>query len=50
MFWCGITEGKSKLGRPRIRWEENITMGNEETGWEGVEWNDLRIGLGGQVL
>ena len=33
----GIPEGKKPLGRPRIRWEENISMDIEETGWEGVD-------------
>jgi hypothetical protein len=36
----GIPEGKRPLGRPRIRWEEYITMDIEETGWVGVDWED----------
>ena len=36
-----IPEGKRPLGRPRSRWEENIKMDIEETGWEGVDWNDF---------
>jgi hypothetical protein len=37
----GIPEGKRPLGRPRIRWEENISMDIEETVWESVDWDDL---------
>jgi hypothetical protein len=28
---------KRPLGRPRHRWEDNIRMDLQETGWEGVE-------------
>jgi len=28
-------EGKRPLGRPRHRWEDNITMDLSEVGWEG---------------
>jgi hypothetical protein len=37
----GIPEGNKPLGRPRIRWEENISMDIEESGWKGVDWDDL---------
>jgi hypothetical protein len=37
----GKLEGKRTLGRPSTRWEENINMNLEETGWEGVDSNDL---------
>ena len=37
----GIPEGKRPLGRPRIRWEENISMDIEESVWEGVDCDDL---------
>jgi hypothetical protein len=33
-----IFGGKRPLGRPRHRWEENITMYLKETGWNVVEW------------
>ena len=46
----GKPEGKSPLGRPRLRWEDNIKMepckvGGVET---GCSW--LRIGTGGGHL
>jgi len=37
----GKTEGKTPLGRPRLRWEDNIKSGFHEIGWEGVNWFDL---------
>jgi len=40
-FLVGIPEGKRPLGRPRIRWEENISMDIEKSVWEGVDWDDL---------
>jgi hypothetical protein len=33
----GETEGKSALGRPRLRWEDNIKMDFEEVGWVGMD-------------
>jgi hypothetical protein len=42
---CRISVGKQKgwrpLGRPRRRWEENITMDFIEIGWSGVDWISL---------
>jgi hypothetical protein len=37
----GEPEGKRPLGRPRIRWEDNIKMGLREPGLEGVDWINL---------
>jgi hypothetical protein len=37
----GKPEGKSPLGRPRCRWEDNIRMDVREIGWEGVDWMHL---------
>jgi hypothetical protein len=37
----GNPEGKSPLGRPRRRWEDNIRMYLTETGWEAVDWINL---------
>jgi hypothetical protein len=34
-------KGKTPLGRPRRRWEDNIRMDLRETGWEGVDWMGL---------
>jgi hypothetical protein len=31
----GKPEGKRTLGRPRLRWEDNIRMDLGEIGWEG---------------
>jgi hypothetical protein len=32
----GKPEGKRPLGRPRLRWEDNIKIYVKETGWESV--------------
>jgi hypothetical protein len=37
----GKPEGKRPLGRPRLRWEENIRMDLREIGWGGMDWIDL---------
>ena len=47
----GKPEGKSPLGRPRPRWEDNIKMDLQEVGCgvcTGSSW--LRIGTGGGKL
>jgi len=31
-------EWKRLLGRPRLRWEDNIRMDRKEIVWEFVEW------------
>jgi hypothetical protein len=36
-----IPEGKSPLGRPRHRWEDNIKMGLQEVGWGSMDWTAL---------
>jgi hypothetical protein len=36
----GKPEGKSRLGRPRRRWMDNIKMDFRETGWDGMVWID----------
>jgi hypothetical protein len=33
-------EGKGPLGKPRLRWEDNIKMDLQEVGGVG-DWNDL---------
>jgi hypothetical protein len=43
----GKLEGKRPLGRPRLRWEDDIKMDLHEVGcgaWIGLIW--LRIGIG----
>jgi len=37
----GIPEGKSPLGRPRYRWEDNIKMDLQEVGCGGMDWIEL---------
>jgi hypothetical protein len=37
----GKPEGKRPLGRPRRRWEDNITMYLQEGGCGGTEWIEL---------
>jgi hypothetical protein len=34
-------EGKTPLGRPRHRWEDNIKMDLQEVGLGGMDWTDL---------
>ena len=42
---CGVLvgkpEGKRPLGRPRIRWEDNIQMDLPEVGCGGMDWIEL---------
>jgi len=37
----GKPEGKRLLGRPRLRWENNIKMDFQEMGCGGVDWIEL---------
>jgi hypothetical protein len=34
----GRPEGRSPLGRPRRRWEDNIKMDIQEVGWGDMDW------------
>jgi hypothetical protein len=43
----GKPEGRRPLGRPRLRWEDNIKMDLQEV---GTGWSGLRIGTGGGHL
>jgi hypothetical protein len=36
--WVGRPEGKRPLGRPRLRWEDNIKLDFRETGIDGANW------------
>ena len=40
-FWWGKPEGKSPLGRPSRRWEDNIEMDHQEVGCVGIDWIEL---------
>ena len=35
------TQRKEVLGRPRLRWENNIKMDIQEMAWRGMGWIDL---------
>ena len=37
----GKPEGKSPLGRPRHRWEDNIKMDFQEVGCCGMDWIEM---------
>jgi len=37
----GKSEGKRPLGRPKLRWEDNIKMDLQEVGCGGMDWIDL---------
>jgi len=34
----GKPKGKTPLGRPRRRWQENIKMNLHEVGWGSMDW------------
>ena len=37
----GRPEGKRALGRPRLRWDDNIKMDLQDVVWRGMDWIDL---------
>jgi len=37
----GKAEGKTPLGRPRRRWEDNIRINLRDMGWVGKDWMHL---------
>jgi hypothetical protein len=37
----GRSEGRRPLGRPRLRWEDNIKIDLQEMGFGGMDWIDL---------
>jgi len=39
--FVGKPEGKRPLGRPRIRWEDNIKLGLQEVGCGSMDWIEL---------
>jgi hypothetical protein len=51
--FVGKPEEKRQLGRPRLRWEDNINMDLREIGWGGGVWTGytwLRIRTSGVIL
>ena len=40
-FWWEKPEGKRPLGRPRLRWEDNIKMDLQEVECGSMDWIDL---------
>jgi len=40
----GKSDGKKPLGRPRHRWEDNITMDLQEVGCGCMDWIELAQG------
>jgi hypothetical protein len=49
----GKPEGKSSLGRPRHKWEDNIKIDLQEVGCGSMDWTELardRTGRGGGHL
>jgi len=41
MVLVGKPEGKRQLGRPRLRWEDNIKMDLQKVECGGMDWIDL---------
>jgi hypothetical protein len=39
--WVGKPEGKSPLGRPRRRWEDNIKVDLQEMGCGVMDWIEM---------
>jgi hypothetical protein len=37
----GKPEGKRPLGRPTLRWVNNIKMDLIEIGWDGMGWDEM---------
>jgi hypothetical protein len=36
--FIGKHEGKTPLGRPKHRWEDNVKLDHGEIRWEGEDW------------
>ena len=45
----GKPQGKSPLGRPRRRWEDNVKMELQEVGCGGMDWIEDRDRWGALV-
>jgi hypothetical protein len=37
----GKPEWKKLLGKPRLRWVDNMEIDLRETGWDGMDWIDV---------
>jgi hypothetical protein len=42
----GKPEGNRPLGRPRLRWMNNIKMDLRDIEWDGMDWIGLAQGRG----
>jgi hypothetical protein len=40
----GKPKGRSPLGRPRYKWEENVKLDLREIGWGSMDWIHLAEG------
>jgi len=40
-FMVGKHKGKTQLGRPRRRWDDNINIELQEVGCGGIDWIDM---------
>jgi len=40
-FWWGNLRERDHLGRPRLRWKDNIKMDLQEVGCDGMDWIEL---------
>jgi hypothetical protein len=43
VYWVLVEKSKEKrpLGRPRLRWNDNIKMDLQEVGWRAMDWIEL---------
>jgi hypothetical protein len=41
MVLVGIPERTRLLGRPRLRWDDNIKSDLQKVGWGGMDWIGL---------
>jgi hypothetical protein len=49
--FVGKHEGTRSLGRPRLRWEDNIKMGLQKVRCGGMDWIDVaQTEIGGGLL
>jgi hypothetical protein len=41
MVFVGKPGRKMPLGKPRLRWQDDIKMDFQEIGWAGLDWIDV---------